>query len=474
MMRPVSPGPSFLEVNSANLPAIFSRGVPVPTYNRSLLVPRILHIGVGGFHRSHLALYTHEAASRGETWGIRGLGLLAQDTQIASNLGEQDYLYSLTEKGPDHFDTIVIGSIIDFRLAASDESAAHSAIADPNVKILSLTITAAGYVEPQSGQRTTFDVIASGLEARRRNHSGPVTVLSCDNLPGNGDAAKAALISAGKRHSNELAEWIDISCSFPNSMVDRITPQTTQQDRQRLADSFQINDLCPVVGEPFRQWVIEDKFVAGRPRWEDVGVLFTDNVHAWELYKLRMLNASHSCMAYLSALAGITYVDEAMNVSAIVAYLEELLHNEAIPTLVEIPGHSRKEYARVTLERFRNTGVRDQIARLCIDGTAKFPTFLIPTVQRQLELDGPIRCSALALAAWAVYLGTVPVDQQSFDTSGDATRALAAKATKDPLAFLDLETVFPEALRNCDRFRQQFVNAYRTIAESGPLAAIVG
>ncbi len=463
-----------LTLSNDSLTAVAARGVPVPTFDRAALMPRILHIGVGGFHRAHLALYTHELAELGSTWGIRGLGLLATDTRMAEALSSQDYLYSLTEKGTGTFDPRVIGSIIDYVLADEDPSRAIEVIADPITAILSLTITEAGYVEPAEGQRTTFDLIADGLAQRQAAGAGPITILSCDNLPGNGDVARRAMMAAAARHSAVLAEWITANCSFPNSMVDRITPQTAPADRAWLLDNYGVDDRWPVVGEPFRQWVIEDDFIAGRPDWEDVGVLFTDDVHRWELYKLRFLNAGHSCMAYLAALAGVVYVDEAMSMTPIIDFLDELLYTEALPTLAEIPGHRREDYITTVLGRFTNTGVRDQIARLCIDGTAKFPTFLIPTIERQLELGGPIRCATLALAAWARYLGTVPIDEQSFDTHGDATRPFAVRALGDPAAFLALSNVFPPALQHNERFCETFVNAYRQLEARGPIAAMMG
>jgi mannitol 2-dehydrogenase len=239
-----------------------------------------------------------------------------------------------------------------------------------------------------------------------------------------------------------------------------------------LADSTGIEDGWPVVAEPFRQWVCEDRFAAGRPPWEDVGALFTDRVHDWELYKLRMLNAGHSCMAYLSALAGIAFVDEAMGVPAIRTFLNSLLYSEALPTLDPIPGHPREDYIESVLERFQNRGVRDQIARLCIDGSAKFPTFLIPTIVRELEMDGPVECAATALAGWARYLGVVEEAEQSFDTSADIARRHGKAATAHPLAFLEFDAVFPPALRESERFRTVFADSYRCIAERGPIAAM--
>jgi mannitol 2-dehydrogenase len=255
-------------------------------------------------------------------------------------------------------------------------------------------------------------------------------------------------------------------------MVDRITPVTADSDRAWLLGSNGIEDRWPVVAEPFRQWVVEDDFAAERPRWEDVGALVTDRVDDWELYKLRLLNAGHSCMAYLSALAGVTYVHEAMAVPAIQTFLDALLHREAMPTLEPIPGHPREDYIASVLERFANGGVRDQIARICIDGSAKFPTFLIPTVVRELELDGPIERSATALAGWARYLGVVEPAEQSFDASGDVARRYAADAMSEPVAFLEYDAVFPAAVKDSERFRDAFSEAYRRVADEGPLAAM--
>jgi mannitol 2-dehydrogenase len=254
-------------------------------------------------------------------------------------------------------------------------------------------------------------------------------------------------------------------------MVDRITPQTKEDDKTWLREAIGLDDGWPVVCEAFRQWVIEDAFAAGRPDWDHAGALFTSRVHDWELYKLRLLNASHSCMAYLAALAGVVYVDEAMALPVIRGYLERFLAREAIPTLTEIPGHPASEYAATVLKRFGNTGVRDQIARLCIDGTAKFPSFLIPTVEAQLESGGHVACAALALAAWHRYLATVPDDERAPDSRGERAVALAKRSLDDPVAFLELDEVFTPPLRDSERFRRTFVAAASELAEAGPLAA---
>jgi mannitol 2-dehydrogenase len=460
----------LVRVRNEVLEAIAARGIPVPTYNRSGLLPRILHLGVGGFHRAHLALYAHELAEAGSEWGIRGLGLLRGDLRMRDALASQDYLYALVERGNDEPQPQVIGSIIDFVAAVDDPGAFAAQIADPGTEILSLTITESGY--SLETRNATIEAIVDGLDARRGAGGAPLTIMSCDNLPGNGTVARNAVMAVCEERNNGLARWVDGACAFPNSMVDRITPQTADSDRAWLRETWGIVDAWPVVAEPFRQWVIEDRFAAGRPRFEDTGALFTDDVRSWELYKLRMLNATHSCMAYLSSLAGIVYVDEAMDVPPMRRFLERLLNDEAIPTLTEIPGHPRQEYAETVLQRFENTGVRDQIARICIDGTAKFPKFVIPTIERQLELGGPVHCAALALAGWARYLATMPAEERAPDAGGDHAATYAVRSLDDPVAFLGLAEVFPSSLRENERFRAAFASATRSLATLGPIAAM--
>jgi mannitol 2-dehydrogenase len=459
-----------LRLSTSNLDAIERLDVPVPRYERDRLPARILHLGVGGFHRAHMALYTDELAATGGDWGIRGIGLLDADRQLASVLEDQDHLYTLIERDSDGSYPRVVGSIVDYAFVPGDENAFAQQVADPAISILSLTITEGGY--SLAKPNPTIEAIATGLEARRAAGGRPLTILSCDNLPGNGDIARGAIMSVCETRSGELARFVEGSCTFPNSMVDRITPQTTDADRAWLRDEIGIDDGWPVVSEPFRQWVIEDTFATGRPDWQSVGALFTDRVHDWELYKLRMLNATHSCMAYLMAIAGVVYVDEAIAMPIVRRYLERFLADEAIPTLPEIPGHPAADYASTVLHRFENTGVRDQIARLCIDGTAKFPTFLIPTVERQLELGGPVDCAALALAGWARYLATVPAPERAQDPHGEQSAVLAARSLDDPAAFLELDEVFTAPLRESDGFRSAFVEASRTLASAGSFGAI--
>jgi mannitol 2-dehydrogenase len=456
-------------LRAVNLDAVEALGVPTPRYDRKALVPRILHVGVGGFHRAHMALYTDEAAAAGGDWAIHGVGLLDSDLRMAEVLQAQDHLYTLIERDGDGARARVVGSIVDYTFAAGDRKAFAALIADRELAILSLTITEGGYSLVNGNP--TIEALVAGLEARRLAGAGPVTILSCDNVPGNGDVARTAIMAVAGSDGVDLVHFVE-GCTFPNSMVDRITPQTHDTDRAWLRDELGVDDGWPVVCEPYRQWVIEDRFAAGRPRWEDSGVLFTERVHDWELYKLRMLNASHSCLAYLMALAGVVYVDEAIGIPAVRRYLERLLAFEVIPTLDEIPGHPAATYAETVLQRFANTGVRDQIARLCIDGTAKFRSFLIPTIEAQIERGGPVACAALALAAWARYLAIVPPAVRACDSHGERAAALARRSLVVPSDFLDLGDVFTQPLRESGRFRDAFTSATADLVKLGPHGAI--
>ncbi len=458
-----------IPLSSANLSAIEALGVPTPHYDRQALKPRILHLGVGGFHRAHMALSTDEVAAEGGDWGIHGVGLLESDRRMADVLQAQDDLYTLIERDSDGATARVVASIVDYTFAAGEGDAFAQRIADPELAVLSMTITEGGY--SLANGNPTIEAIVAGLEARRLAGAGPLTILSCDNLPGNGDVARAAIMAVAESKGVDLPRFLE-SCTFPNSMVDRITPQTHDVDRAWLRDEVGVDDGWPVVCEPYRQWVIEDRFAAGRPRWEDAGALFSERVHDWELYKLRMLNASHSCMAYPMALAGVVYVDEAIAIPAVRRYLERLLAVEVIPTLVEIPNHPAAAYAETVMQRFANTGVRDQIARLCIDGTAKFKSFLIPTLAAQVERGGPIACGVLALAAWARYLATVPPTLRAPDSLGERAAALAQDSLIQPAAFLDLDDVFTPSLRQSGRFRDAFTAAAADLARLGPHGAI--
>lgn len=460
-----------MPLGTASLDVLAERGVPVPTYDRRGLVPRIVHIGVGAFHRSHLAMYCHELATAGSDWGICGIGLLPADRAMADALGAQDHLYSLTTRQDHVALTEIVGSLVDLVFAADQPAVAAERIGRDTTAVVSMTVTEAGYRDDAHNRRT-FDVIAHGLALRAAHELGGLTVMSCDNMVGNGAAARRCVIDAAGRHDAALAAWVADTCTFPDSMVDRITPSTTEADRRSLVDEHGLIDRAPVVAEPFRQWVIEDAFAAGRPDIAAVGAIITDDVHSWELYKLRLLNAGHMAIAHLATLAGIVHVDEAVATPSLHRFLRRLLLTEAVPTLRPIAGHPPEGYVADVLGRFANTGIRDRLARLCTDGTAKAATFVIPVVVDRLRADGGIDHLAHVLAAWAHYLATVPAGAQAPDASAERVRALASAAMDEPAVFLDASTGFPELIAHDPRLIAAFTAAHRSISRLGPIGAI--
>ena len=462
--------------------------VAVPGYDRTRLARSIVHIGVGGFHRAHLASYVSDLAKGGHTdWGIVGAGILDSDEAMRDALQPQDYLYTLAVRGPTETRVEVIGTILDYVLASTRTEPLIAAIADSATQIVSLTVTEGGYPvdaatnefdpdSPVAGERSAFGLIARCLAERRRRRSGPLTILSCDNVLSNGDHARIATLGESAALTAADRRWIQTHVSFPNSMVDRITPATTDTDRRSLADEFGFEDAWPVVTEPFCQWVIEDNFAAKRPPLEELHVVVTDDVAAYEQMKLRLLNASHSAMAYLSALRGHRFVHEAIADPVILNYVNGLLRHEAVPVLAAVPGVDFSAYVHSLIARYSNPNIADQISRLCVDGTAKFPKFLMPTIAAQLDQNGPITLSALALAGWCQYLLGIdefgnPIDI-SPDPHLDEAESHARASLSDPARFLDYRRVFPPAVAEHSRFRSAFVAACSQLRSTAVTAVI--
>lgn len=479
---------SLPEVRSAALSG-FRSDVAAPSYDRAALSRSIVHIGVGGFHRAHLAVYIDELCQAGHTdWSIVGAGILPHDSAMAETLSSQDMLYSLVVRGADTTEVRIIASLVDFIFAPDDLEPLVAKIADPSTQIVSLTITEGGYpIDDQTGAYTpdaptaaphsAFGAIAAGLERRRVAAAGPITILSCDNILSNGKAAATATMGAAERfHGADLVRWITDNVSFPNSMVDRITPSTTDEDRSWIADEQNIVDGWPVITEPFLQWVVEDRFAGKRLPLEDLDVIVTDDVEPYEYMKLRLLNAGHSCLAYLSALEGTETVDAAMAQPHIQLFLKAFLATEAQPTVPAVPGIELDTYIESLIERFSNPNIGDQIARLCLDGSSKFPKFLFPTIEAQLGADGPIALSALALAGWCQYLTGVDQTGSAIDIAHDPlldeAKRFAQASVANPEAFLDFQAVFSTTLRSDPRLRSAFVAALSSVRERGVEAAI--
>lgn len=429
-----------------------------PGYDRGGVTPGIVHFGVGNFHRSHQAMYLDRLLRQGRAtdWGIVGVGLLPRDATMGEVLRAQDYTYTLVELAGDGTKTATrIGSIIDYLHAPSDPDAVLEALASPAIRIASLTITEGGYnTSDVTGEfdtanpdvladvgaehpRTVFGVLAAGLKLRKDRGIPPFTVASCDNVLGNGDVARRALVAFARlAYGDGFADWIDTQVAFPNSMVDRITPVTTDAERALVRDTFGIDDAWPVVCEPFVQWVIEDHFPLGRPEWDAVGAQLVDDVAPYELMKLRLLNGSHQTMAYAGLLRGHTYVHEAMADPVVVDLVERYLA-EAAETLQPVPGIDVVEYQAQLMERFGNPNIRDTLERLATDASDRIPKFLLP-VARERSLNGLASPAAAAVAAgWAARsLQVLQAGDTLNDRQAERVQAALAGVAADPASFL--------------------------------------
>jgi len=453
------------KLNGANLSSLAER-VTLPTYNRTSLAPSILHIGVGGFHRAHQALYLDKLAQEGVTmgWGERGIGLLAGDKRMAEALGPQDYLYTLVERDAAGDNARIVGSMTSYLFAPDAPEDVLRALADPATKIVSLTITEGGYnVDQHSGvfdahnkailddvargekPETVFGYLCAGLERRRRAGVAPFTVLSCDNLPGNGVVARTAVTSFARMSDDTLASWIETNVAFPDGMVDRITPQTTDEDRAFVSREFGVADAWPVMAETFTQWVLADAFCNGRPPLEKVGVQIVSDVHPYETMKLRLLNASHQAMAYLGYLAGYRYADETMSDDDLRTFIARLMDDEVTALLPAVPGIDLASYKRTLVERFSNPKIKDTLARLATDGSDRMPKFLLPSLKEALEEGKPHRLLTFAVAGWFRYLRGVDEQGQTIaiaDPLADDLRRRANEGGDDPRPLLALRAVF--------------------------------
>ena len=462
-----------------------------PAYDRSAVTAGIVHFGVGGFHRAHQAMYVDRLMNQGEAldWGICGVGALPQDKRIVDTLTAQDGLYTLVVKHPDgRREARVIGSIVEMMFAPDDPQAVVDRLADPRTRIVSLTITEGGYLVNQvTGEfdasdpsivadleegalpRTVFGYVVAGLAARRATGQAPFTVMSCDNLPGNGDVARRMMTAFARLKDPVLADWMDEHVQFPNGMVDRITPVTTPEDIDRLADEFGVEDGWPVVCEPFTQWVLEDHFTDGRPPFEDAGVQVVDDVVPYELMKLRLLNASHQALCYLGYLSGYRYAHEVCQDPLFVDFLLGYMEREGSPTLPEVPGVDLDAYRHQLIERFANPEVRDTLARLCAESSDRIPKWLVPVINRNLETGGEIDRSALVVASWARYAEGVdergdPIEV--VDRIKERVMAAAARQGDDPLAFLRDRDLFG-GLADDERFARVFTEALSALHEKG-------
>ena len=435
-----------------------------PSYNKSDLTPGIAHFGVGNFHRSHQAMYLDRLFNQGTDmdWGVIGIGVMPNDARMRDALAAQDYRYTLVEVAGNGTKTArQIGSICGFLHGPDDPEAVLNLLANPDIRIVSLTITEGGYnidrvtgefdlaspaiqVDLANPSRPTsvFGYITEALRRRRAASVSPFTVMSCDNLPGNGHVAKQAILTYARKVDSDLAQWIEASVSFPNSMVDRITPVTTDADRAMVKAEFGLEDRWPVICEPFTQWVLEDDFYNGRPALETVGVQVVRDVAPYELMKLRLLNGTHQAMAYIGMLTGHTFVHEAVADARIERFLRNFLA-EARQTLAPVPGIDLDTYIESLFERFANAGIADTLARLAVDASDRIPKFVLPTIRENIAAGRGVTAGAAVIAHWAKYLATA---ESVVDPLGPILVPLAQ--SENPLDLVCYKPVFGDLVES--------------------------
>jgi mannitol 2-dehydrogenase len=474
-------------LNQKNLTQLGDR-ISVPTFNRNTHTIGIVHIGVGGFHRAHQALYTHKLQEKfnAAEWGICGIGLREGDRKINDILKKQDGLYTLIVKHPNgKTEPKVIGSIIDFELGVGNPIPVLERMSDPSTKIVSLTITEGGYnFNPSTGEfdfenpdiqhelqhpdspKTVYGFLTASLKKRRDGGLPAFTVMSCDNIQHNGDVARNMLLSFAKRQDAALADWIEQKVCFPNSMVDRITPVTTQSDIDYLKKAYGLKDEWPVTCEPFIQWVIEDTFCNGRPEFEKVGVQFVPDVKPYEKMKLRLLNAGHSVLGILGAIHGHKTINACMEDETFVTYLRAFMDKEATPVLDKVEGIDLNAYKDSLLERFANPNIKDTVSRICSESSAKLPKFLIATIKENLARDGSIRFATLVIAAWCYY-SDKGIDEDGhpieiIDAMSTELHQAAKRTQTDSLAFIRQVSLFGKLAQN-ERFAKLYAEIIQKI-----------
>ncbi|SPM35197.1 Mannitol-1-phosphate/altronate dehydrogenases [Mycobacterium rhizamassiliense] len=433
---------------------LHSERVDVPTYDRSALQRGVVHIGAGNFHRAHQAVYFDDLARSGisDRWGVTGISL--NSSNCKDLLSAQDGLYTVVQRGHDRQTARVVGSIGSVHYAPNDGAAVRAALADPQTRIVSLTITNNGYflnpvtdefdadhpdvradLVATDGYATAWGYLAEALDYRRRAGIAPFTVLCCDNIPGDTHPARIALVSFAALKDPALARWIDTYVAFPSTMVDRITPQTSESECKFVEQTFGVADKYPVVTEPYRQWVIEDSFCNSRPPLDLVGAEFVADVRDHKLIKTRLLNGTHIALGCLATLAGYQRTDEAMRDRVLVDYVEKLLRDEIQPLLPPVPGMNTPNYRATLLTRLGNPRMSDQLSRLARRGTSKIAQFVMPSLEEAIAAGRPHTLLMLAVAGWARYMRGHDLDGRKIsleDSQAIPVVKLANMASSNP------------------------------------------
>jgi fructuronate reductase len=467
-----------------------------PAYDRRDISPGIVHVGLGAFHRAHQAVYTDDRLAAGERkWGIVGLSLRSPDVRDA--LAPQGGLYTVLQRGPEGDLARVIGSILDVLTVPESADAAMARLVDPRTRIISLTVTEKAYCQDAAtgaldeahpgivadlrGEATPSTVpglLVAALRQRRDRGAGPCTILVCDNLPSNGETVARIVSRYATLCDPTLSDYIANETAFPSTMVDRIVPATTDADRTTVA-SLGYRDAWPVVAEPFSQWVIEDRFVAGRPMWEAAGAQMATDVRPFELMKLRALNGAHSSLAYLGGVAGLETVAEAMADPALAGFLRALWIRDLLPTIPTVPGMNLADYTSQLEERFRNPAMRHRLQQIAMDGSQKLPQRLLRPALDRLQQGAMPACIALVVAAWMRFMLGRDEFGRSYaisDPLGGRLTALAMRSGEvaEPLAdsLFAIREVFDSALAEHPAFRAEVVRLLGSLLAAGVRATL--
>lgn len=480
-------------IASTTLPA----HVLQPRYDRQALRSRIVHFGFGAFHRAHQALLTDRVLNaKGGDWGICEISLFSGDT-LMSQLRQQDHLFTVLEKGAEGNQPIIVGAVHECLNAKLDSLAAIiEKFCEPQVAIVSLTITEKGYcIDPATGKLDTGNeriihdlenpdqphsapgILVEALHRRRERGLSPFSVLSCDNIPDNGHVVKNAVLGMAHKRSPELAEWIAANVSFPGTMVDRIVPAATETTLAEIARETGVEDPCAISCEPFVQWVIEDNFVAGRPEWEVAGVQMVQDVLPWEQMKLRMLNGSHSFLAYLGYLAGFAHINDCMADSTLRDAARRLMLSEQAPTL-RITGVDLTAYADSLIDRFANPALQHRTWQIAMDGSQKLPQRMLEGIRAHRQQGTAWPLLALGVAGWMRYVSGVDDAGNAIDVRdplSDKIRTLVDTSSEQERvsALLSLSEIFGNDLPQDPQFVEAITGAYQRISQSGARQAVI-
>ncbi|MCX8600458.1 MULTISPECIES: mannitol dehydrogenase family protein [unclassified Gilliamella] len=467
--------------------------VVVPNYDRNKLKTKIVHLGFGAFHRAHQAVYADILASeQGSDWGYCEVNLIGGEKQI-EDLKQQDYLFSVCEMSYDDWSTRVVGVVKQALHADVDGiSKVLEVMTRPEIAIVSITVTEKGYcylpttasidthnelikydIANPTKPKTVPGVIVEALRLRQEKGLPAFTVMSCDNMPENGHVTRNVVLALAKMHDAKLAQWIEENVSFPSTMVDRIVPAATSQTMEKIQQQLGgIDDPAGIAGEPFKQWVIEDNFVAGRPQWQKAGAELVNDVLPYEEMKLRMLNGSHSFLAYLGYLGGYRHIDECMQDANYVKAARHLMLQEQAPTL-KVIDVDLQAYADSLLDRYRNTGLKHRTWQIAMDGTLKLPQRMLDSIRYHLAHNTAFDCLALGVAAWMRYVSGIDDAGHLIevcDPSVDKIKALVANSADNQervKALLSLTHVFGEDLTNNSKFIDQVTEAYISLRNIG-------